>query len=357
MLNRKTTFVLGAGASVDCDKRAFPTGDELQKRIADLLRVEDSGLKLADERMWNALVPRFQAAGNWADEARRLGRAAQRICRGMPAAGSIDNFLHTHQNDPDVVFLGKLAIAQAVLEAESRSHIASSFQTKSEVLAHADMQSSWYGPFIRMLTMGTISDDPRSFAKNLKFVVFNYDRCLEIILIQALQAYYGLDQQSAMALVEEMDIVHPYGSLGQLAPSPAGVPFGHRHADLVSVAEGIRTFTESAEEAIVAQARSYLSEAETLVLLGFGFLPQNMDLLSPGDDREVTRIHATTCGFSPSDKLVLKEQLKRFYAPATRADVGEIQHVHIGSTRTGFIDVENGTCRELIDNHRMRLAA
>ena len=180
---------------------------------------------------------------------------------------------------------------------------------------------------------------------------------MEILLSEGLQAYYGLDLRSALDLVEEMDIVHPYGSLGRLADAPSGVPFGYQHADLLKIAGHIKTFTEAADEEIVEKTRSYVSEADTIVMLGFGFLPQNMDLLAPDDECRASRIHATTCGFSPSDKLVLKEQLKRFFAPATRVEVGEIQHVHIGSTRSGFIDVENGTCRDLLDNHRTRLAA
>lgn len=357
MLKRKTTFILGAGASVDCDKNAFPTGEELQKRIAAILQPEKSGVGLVNDRTWNALTPHFQAKNNWPEEARRLVEAARRICRGMPAAGSIDNFLHTHQADADVVLLGKLAIAQSVLEAESRSHISRSIHSKAEVLANADLQSSWYGPFIRMLTMGTMSDDPKSFAKNIRFVVFNYDRCLEILLSEGLQAYYGLDLQSALELVDQMDIVHPYGSLGRLADAASGVQFGYQHADLLKIAARIKTFTEAADEEIVEKARSYVARADTVVMLGFGFLPQNMDLLAPTENRKATRIHATTCGFSASDRLVLKEQLKRLFASASTVDLGEMQHTHLGSTRTGFIDVENGTCRNLLDNHRMRLAA
>lgn len=272
--------------------------------------------------------------------------------QGMPVAASIDNFLHTHQDDVDVVLIGKLAIALAIVEAEAQSHLRPTGGQRP--LSTKAYRESWYFQFIRMLTMGTLSTDPHALFENVRFVVFNYDRCLELVLLLTLQGYYGLNDLEAAAVLEKVDIIHPYGSIGPLT-GPNFIPFGASEINLDQVAQGIRTFTESVDTGTLERARSVVCEADVIVFLGFGFLPQNMDLLNPGDERKASRVHATTLGFSPSDKLVLKERLKQFVGPPTTLELGEIQFVGANSRRSGFIDVENVTCTDLINNHRMRL--
>jgi len=323
------------------------------------LQLEGGDRQFASDRMWNALVPLFQG-NNWPQRASALAGAAQRINRGMPVAASIDNFLHTHQDDADVVFMGKIAIALAIIEAEAASPlmVRNTGRTPPSPLINEHYRNSWYFPFMRMLTMGTRSDDPQALCRNVRFVVFNYDRCLELVLFHTLQGYYGLNTEDAIAALSEIEIIHPYGSIGALSSSSnGGVPFGYEHANLHEIALGIRTFTESVDENITAQARRAIAEAQTLVFLGFGFLPQNMDLLAPGDGRKASRIHATTYGVSETDKLVIYEKLRRFFGDPGKVDLGDIRHVGLGSTRSGFIEVNNGTCRNLIENHRIRLAA
>lgn len=354
MLSKPTTFILGAGAS--CDFK-FPTGDGLQDRIMGHLKLGNDSRRFAGEKMWNALIPLFHGY-NWSERAIKLAGAAQRISNGMPIAASIDNFLHTHQNDDDVVLLGKIAIAMSIIEAEASSPLARRGQSDQATspLSSEDYRTSWYHPFMRMLTMGTQSDDPRALCRNVRFVVFNYDRCLELILFHTLRGYYGLDADEAQAILADIEIIHPYGSVGQLTSSQgAGVPFGYQHADILEVASGIKTFTESVDEQIVSQARAAVEQADTLVFLGFGFLPQNMDLLRPRGTSNALRIHATTFGVSASDKLVIQEQLRNFVR--TPNDIGRFEFVTTSSAHSSLIDVDNEVCRNLIENHRMRLAA
>ena len=351
MLSRPTTFVLGAGAS--CDLK-LPTGDGLQDCIASILQLTGTARRFANDRIWRALQYYFDG-NNWAERASTFALAASKIVRGMSAAASIDNFLHTHRDNDDIVLLGKLAIALAILEAEANSPLRTIDKDSFRAPA-SSYRKAWYFPFVRMLTMGTLSSDPHALFTNVRFVVFNYDRCLELVLLHAIQDYYGLDDQAAAEVLSKVDIVHPYGSIGDLTSSrEGGVPFGYGDADLLKVSRGIRTFTESVETATMERARAAVAEADVLIFLGFGFLPQNMDLLVPGDERKATRVHATTHGFSETDKLVIKDRLMQFVRPADRFDLGEIQFVDHASAFSGFIDVENGTCCDLIANHRMRL--
>lgn len=321
------------------------------------LKLGNDPRQFVSEKMWNSLLPLFQG-NNWPQRAAGLSGAARRISKGMPIAASIDNFLHTHQNDADVVLMGKIAIALSIIEAEANSPLAIRGQADQRVhpLTTEHYRKSWYHPFMRMLTMGTQSDDPRALCHNLRFVVFNYDRCLELVLLHTLQGYYGLDADEAQSVLLDIEIIHPYGSIGKLTSSQgAGVPFGYQDADILNVASGIKTFTESVDEQIVSQARVAIEQADTLVFLGFGFLPQNMDLLRPRETPQALRVHATTFGVSASDRLVIHEQLRRFVK--TPNDIGRFEFVTTTSSHSSLIDVDNGICRELIENHRMRLAA
>jgi hypothetical protein len=359
MLSTPTTFVIGAGASCDFN---FPTGDGLQGRIAELLVTDGSpgyGQKIVNDRIWDAFQTIFLDAGtSWSTRAANLSRAADSIRKGMPVAASIDNFLHTHQDDPDVILVGKLAIAAAILDAEAASPLAvpksSHRPLKADPLENAKFAGSWYSSFVKMLTMGTRSSEPEALFGNARFIVFNYDRCFELVMLRALVNYYGIGEQDAADILSTVDIIHPYGSLGPLARTENyQVPFGYQSADLMRIAEGLKTFTESIDTHVVDRARKAIGEAHTLVFLGFGFLPQNMELLTPDlSERGAHRIHATTYGISSSDKVVIANQLERFVSPNT--NFLNMQYA-ARSQDDGFIDVENGLCSDLIGNHRMRL--
>ena len=356
MLSNPTTFILGAGASCDFD---FPTGAQLQKEIANALGLADNLTEFANERIRQEVQQQLRPQ-NWMDDKAQYLSAASRIIAGMPVAGSIDNYLHTHQNDHFAVRLGKLAIAYVILQAERKSalYLNDVHRRLTSQLSSKKYEDSWYSPFIRMLTAGTQSGDPHALFQNVRFVVFNYDRCLELVLLLALQNYYGLPDQEALEILSGIEIIHPYGSFGSLNHGEANsLPFGAEDPNLFEISQRIRTFTESVEDSTVLRAQQSVAGAYALVFLGFGFLRQNMDLLAPQHPRSATRIHATTFGVSEADQVVVQEQLKRFVATPDQLELGEIMHVAINGTRTGFIDVKNKTCVELIKNHHYRLTA
>jgi hypothetical protein len=355
MLSKPTTFVLGAGASCDF---GFPTGIGLQKSVVDLLALTPDFREFTNDRMRDAIQSLLNQA-NWNDQKNRYLSAAHKIALGMPTAASIDNYLHTHQNDVDLVNLGKIAVALAILKAEENSPLRINRRNRAEIspLSGEKYRQSWYSPFIRMLTMGTQSNDPRSLCRNLRFVVFNYDRCLELILLVTLKDYYGLSENEALEILENIEIIHPYGSLGRLGNGGAqSVPFGGEHADVANIAPQIRTFTESIDSDIVDTARKCIESASTLVFLGFGYLPQNMELLAPEGSRSATRIHATNFGNSVTDMIVVRDKINHLFAKADQSYERHILNCPIDNDSFGYIDVENGTCLDLFNNHRMRLS-
>lgn len=132
------------------------------------------------------------------------------------------------------------------------------------------------------------------------------------------------------------------------------VPFGGRNTGIESVVEGIRTFTESVHSNTVSKVKEFIAGSRQLVFLGFGFLPQNIELLAPMQGQSAYRIHATTVGISDPNKMVVKDQLRRLAASGPEVEFGEIEYVAVNSERGGYIDVANSDCRNLIENHSMR---
>ncbi|GGN60236.1 hypothetical protein GCM10011349_41610 [Novosphingobium indicum] len=201
MFSRKTTFVIGAGASCEL---GLPSGDQLKDNIRDVLvTTNEHAFRFSDEALLNSLrymFPRLHTDDQ--AEIRKMEAAAERIRRGLPMAQSIDNYLHTHQGDDAVRRLGMAAIARVILHAERKSYLFGSGRSfymdahyrdqELPSLEHSELQKSWYVPFAQLLFSLVAKAEPQRAFENVHFVIFNYDRCLEEFLWMALQAYFDL---------------------------------------------------------------------------------------------------------------------------------------------------------------------
>lgn len=68
-----------------------------------------------------------------------------------------------------------------------------------------------------MLFEGTFAIELEDIFRNISFIFFNYDRCIEFYLWIALQDYFNITSQEAAKLVQtKLKIIHPYGSLGPI---------------------------------------------------------------------------------------------------------------------------------------------
>ena len=132
----------------------------------------------------------------------------------------------------------------------------------------------------------------------MTFLNFNYDRCIEHYLFWSLQRI-GLTEDRATNIVRALKIIRPYGSLGSILPhTPSFLQFGADRArqDTFALIDRIRTFTESEalhDKEILSIA---LTHAEMILFLGFGFHPQNLELLtlSPNQAFRPGKVIATT---------------------------------------------------------------
>ena len=122
----------------------------------------------------------------------------------------------------------------------------------------------------------------------MSFITFNYDRCIEHFLINALTPLYNITPEKARKLCENINVLHPYGIVGPLPGWKAKGPpveFGSSKADISSLADSIRTYTETTHDAAELDAiRQTVAESEVIVFLGSGFHQPNMKMLSPGHE-------------------------------------------------------------------------
>jgi hypothetical protein len=308
MFQSKTVFVLGAGASHEL---GLPLGSGLAKIISRKLdiRFEDTGTPKdtgGDYRLYDSLKGKFRS------EATQYFQAARMIRDGIHLANSIDDFLDRHASKPHVVKYGKLAIVASILEAERDSKIfTSNLKPRNESFI-SDTADTWYPRLLKLLGAGVTAERLHHLFDNVSFIDFNYDRCLPHYLIEAIQPLYGVDDRRAREVVSAAKILHPYGSIGNLAMQGGGgnVPFGEVRTDLFEVADRIRLYTEQVQEHDELEAiKREIAEAKRIVFVGFGYHQQNLKIITPRESMTTEQILGSAFGVSNADCEVLQDLL------------------------------------------------
>jgi hypothetical protein len=205
--NTKTVFVIGAGASEEVN---LPIGKQLKKEIADRLNItfDWQTLKTGDAHIASAL----RAHTNNINPYLHAGRL---IRDAMPQAISIDSFIDNHAGDEMIELCGKLAIVRSILEAERNSKLFFRWD-QTQKPSFENIESTWYSRFWNLLNEGCGLSGVQERLKRVSFINFNYDRCLEHYLYHSFQNYYRISDVESKKLVEEIRIIHPYGSVGKL---------------------------------------------------------------------------------------------------------------------------------------------
>jgi hypothetical protein len=218
-----------------------------------------------------------------------------------------------HRDDQKIQQLGKLAVVKTILDQEQQCHMyippsGSSFRDA------AKLNDSWFVLLARGFNEGVRREEIDRVFEKISFIVFNYDRCVEHLLYSALQKHYGVDATKAQSVMQSLTIFHPYGQIGNLPwQGEQGLPFGFpvNRANLLMASGEIRTYTEQIEDTeTLAKIKQEVATAETLVFLGFSYLPTNMKILDPGPRCSVQRIFGTAYGISHSDLEEVQGQLQ-----------------------------------------------
>lgn len=343
MLQRKTLFIIGAGAGFDIK---MPMGEKLARIIADdvNIRFEDFSKRSGNDRIIEALQLLARQT-NPRTDVNLYFQAGRQIFEGLVGwSSSIDGYLNRHQDQPLLQQVGKLAIAKVILESENgcdmyvgEPYSLNGFRNPEQVRA------SWFQKLWSILEVGIIkSKNLESIFDNLHVITFNYDRTLEHFLFCGLQQAYHLPQQEAAAIINaKLAIDHVYGQVEYLPwqDKGHGFAFGRKPdaRDLVHLWKRITTFNEEiADKELLDRLAKKVAAAEQIIFLGCHFHQQNMQLLhaaqraKPGD----VGIYATAFGRSASAVQQIREQ------------IGEMLNPRSGGKHYHPIDTHWG-CKEL----------
>ena len=315
-MSKKTIFVIGAGASAEAN---LPTGDKLKGQISDLLdyKFDFNKLEKGDYYIYQALKEICKNPSGGAINS--YIKAAQHISEALPLAISIDNFIDAHRENDKIATCGKLAIVKSILKAEKESSLYFEYTDRPSKLDFTTLEGSWYIPFFKLLTENCSKDQLKKRLADVTLIIFNYDRCVEHFLVNALENYYKIEAKEATEIVSSIEIYHPYGSVGSLPKynnEIGGTDFGAEvtSSNLVNLADGIKTFTESTTIKETFNIKKSMQQATKLVYVGFAFHKLNMELITPNSKSMNTpRCFATTFEISDSDKIVISKQIEGQY--------------------------------------------
>jgi len=327
MSNKKTLFIIGAGASTEVN---LPDGTGLKQEIANLLNIKFDRLGFTqtsgDCSIYRAL--QIYASQSKETTTKPYIEAAQHIQRAMPQAISIDNFIDSHKGNNKIELCGKLAIARAILEAEKNSSIFIDNSNHYNRLDFGQLEKTWYTNFMKLITENCTKDTVSKRLESVTLIIFNYDRCVEHYIYNFIQNYYDLDFAKTGDLVKKIEIYHPYGAVGALPwqcekskDYTQAVNFGSELEPnkLLEVAQKIKTFTEGTDpnSSEISSIRNNVVNADNIVFLGFAYHELNMELLMPNNfAMNSAKFHwcfGTAKEISDANCETIRTELESFY--------------------------------------------
>ena len=275
MFNQKVVFIVGAGASREYN---FPLGSDLKEAIASgvRFRFEHGGSYLTGGSQELLDHIRRHVKGD-VKKANEYTRAANALAGAIPSFVSIDEALHYVSDSPEAVEVGKIAIVDQILKAERGSSLA--FDQRNGRPGH--LPDGWIAELFSMALAQTQRKDLKSIFSHASFINFNYDRAIEQFIYFALQERASATPDEAREIVENLNMLRPYGSIGRFVPNYGDqFAFGTTaHFDPFSRLQTLGTYTDQKPMHDLAAASTALAQAKLIIILGFGYHPTNVDVI------------------------------------------------------------------------------
>ena len=126
---------------------------------------------------------------------------------------------------------------------------------------------------------------------NVQFITYNYDRVIETYFFEALKNSFGKSDDEVANVMKSIKIIHLHGQLGYLPWQDAeetkkrafrtGTNKINELIDEIKIgASEIKIINEANPDSIdFIEAREILNKAKSILFLGFGYAPQNIDRL------------------------------------------------------------------------------
>jgi hypothetical protein len=313
VIDKRTVFVLGAGASCPY---GYPSGTRLRELICfhggsfkggfldsylDYLNKNSFDQSTKDTKMKeiNKFIKTFKSAGK-----------------------SVDVFM---ANNPKFAPTGKYIIAFEIIRAERESCFGEDLKRKKEQLEDAlqDMNrkkylrgfsgfqgDDWYSYFYDRITSGLIGKDalPDFSNDKISFITFNYDRSLEQFFYESLSGLFSeVKEERIVQTLKQLKILHVYGQIAPLKwQNPSDYADYKPKIDeplLLNAVKNIRTIYEEKQNPELTEAHSLIKQSEQVFFLGFGYAPENMQVLAlPSIIPETCLVYGTA--FGANDKEV-----------------------------------------------------
>jgi hypothetical protein len=284
MFTQPIAFVIGAGASAEY---GMPTGAALVRKIASIVKFNST--RRDNPELITLFLDRikvFELAGQ---------ELSNFIQSGVP---SIDDALTWFSSRPEIIELGKAAIASEILKAEAASPLYTKHPDPTFV---ANLGGTWMPHFLSMVMTGHRDEDAETAFNNVSIINFNYDRTIEHFLYAALEVTFGLSESRAKRIVDGLNMFRPYGKVGPLPwQDKSGLAFGEGAAGvgLRAASKNILTFSEGVTDIVRQQIQLALERSRTTIFLRFGFHTQNMNLLRVRSAQAWRRAYATLHGIA-----------------------------------------------------------
>jgi len=336
MLNSKTVFILGAGASSEVD---FPLGSELKKIIVSKLDLEadyNGNVTRGEKKIFRHLNSKYPRRIN------EFYAFCRQISKGIVLSDSIDDFIDDHKHDERVAICGKLAIAYSILEAENCSKL--SFNSIDNSINFLFVEDTWYAKFYSLLKKNITKDNIDNIFNNVTVINFNYDRSLEHYLINAISQNYLIEKVQAQNIVSKLICYHPYGSIDH------SVEFGSdKSLDFDNIMSNLKTYTQQVEDVEgLTKVKQAIQDSEVIIFLGMAYHKNNMDLLQCECNITKKKIYATRGGIEDNELRLLKRMILNL-------DCSDIQDNIKYRFETSDTISFAKECRNLFDNYRLSL--
>lgn len=313
MFEEKTVVLLGAGASL---ADGYPLGADLKKEILtasnntiNLLKLKGDLPSLGREEasstpLQNALVG--ELAGLDDPIARQFTelRSQQEFFSDLEediGSTTIDAFLKTF---PDHRNIGRIFISLCLFEHRI------GFDAKTRLFQKCKSQNTvrsknWYPLLIEKIREGCHRSGDLS-TNQLTIATFNYDMSLDNHLLQ----YLPLGVFKNTAVPKVAPIFHLYGQLAEPVYDDKLITRTHLCQHIFQQSKDIEIMGSSSFEdnSIAPLVRHHISEASTLIILGYGFHPPNNELLDLDNLVVGKRLFATNYGGNGRIQSLLRER-------------------------------------------------
>lgn len=262
--NIKQTIIIGAGGSYPYN---FPLGEDLFDRVQETY-------------VGNARSYSYNTYNTQDTEHTRNAEIFVRKLKGITGI-TLDKYINLHPNDK---IDGLKALSIEILTDESNSLIP----------GHSRIDGDWYKYlFTKMISgLNTFEEIKNGFHNNLSFITFNYDRSLENYLFTNLYNVLKSDDIKPFdiaQIIESIPFVHVYGKPGYLewetnADIKKTIPYGkfdwRIYKQIENVIDMIQLiYDERKNSDQINKAKSFISDSKRVLFCGFGYDPQNLEIL------------------------------------------------------------------------------